>query len=239
MGGAFRFLNELTTYVELQPVQKHSSQGAAARHRVFIIKEIRRNARRTSSPRSAECCFPASRVPDSTACTQAVAAGARCPDREGVGAAAPRSAPIARSTASPIAGPAALRLPRLLRMTQARIAHGHLQAAHCTAGDRQSDRRGAVLHPLHAEPEPGAAPAHGPRLGVHRLRGDRRQRGGGAAHHRVLRHLARLVPGRRRHAAADLVAADAQREAGRGAHRRPSAKATPSSTPATASPSCR
>jgi hypothetical protein len=44
MGGAFRFLNELTTYVELQPVQKHSSQGAAAKHRVFIIKEIQLNA---------------------------------------------------------------------------------------------------------------------------------------------------------------------------------------------------
>jgi hypothetical protein len=66
MRGAFRFLNELelTTYVELQPVQNHSSQGAAAVHRLFIIKEFRRNARRLVKLLDAECCFPASEQPD-------------------------------------------------------------------------------------------------------------------------------------------------------------------------------
>ena len=54
-----------------------------------------------------------------------------------------------------------------------------------------------------------------------RLRRHRRQRPGRAAHHRVLRHLAGLVPGRRRHAAAGVGAADAQRPAGREPQRRP------------------
>ena len=49
-----------------------------------------------------------------------------------------------------------------------------------------------------------AAPAHDPRRRVHRLRRDRGQRAGRPEDHRVLRHLAGLVPGRRRHAAADL-----------------------------------
>ena len=44
-----------------------------------------------------------------------------------------------------------------------------------------------------------------PRRGDRRLLRHRRQRPGRAAHHRVLRHLAGLVPGRRRHAAAGVV----------------------------------
>jgi multiple antibiotic resistance protein len=56
-----------------------------------------------------------------------------------------------------------------------------------------------------------AAAAHHPHQLVRRLLRDRDQCAGGAAHHRVLRHLDRLVPGRRRHAAADQRAGHAQR----------------------------
>ena len=101
------------------------------------------------------------------------------------------------------------------------MAHGALQAAACTAGHRQSDRRDPVLHPFHQRLFARAAAPHDPRRGARRVPRHRGERAGGPADHRVLRHLARVVPGRRRHAAADLVAADAERGAGRKPQVRP------------------